>query len=177
MKQGNHKDEIVKSNHKLIGTLVILATLTALILPATIAYVSNRDSNNGNEQATASDSSSQLYAGQAKCLNDAYSSYENSWNNADQDGDKKVSYSDGATDITTAYYDNVISCYRTYKTVDSNNYITDYQMKRQQETDKYTAWIESSKQPTYVPSYNNDYRSSINCSSNSIGTSVYTTCN
>ena len=174
MRQGNHKQEIVKSNHKLIGTLVILATLTALILPATIAYVSNSSSD--NDLATSNDSSSQLYADQAKCLNDAYSSYGNNWKNADQDGDKKVSFSDGATDITTAYYDNAISCYRAYKTVDSNSYITDYQMKRQQEIDKYTAWIESSKQPTYVPSYNNDYRSSINCSSNSIGTSVYTTC-
>lgn len=163
----------LRSNHKLIGTLIILATLTALLLPPTIVYVNTR---NSNTQTAADNTNTQIGSAQAACLNDTYNKYEKDWKAADKDGDEKVSYGDGASDITTAYYDAAIECYRTYKTNDSNEYIADYQAKRQQETDKYTAWLESSRQSTYVPTYNNDYRSSMSCRSNSIGSSVYTTC-
>jgi hypothetical protein len=157
--------------HKVIGVSVIVVTLAALLAAPTIAYLSNRvDSNTQNSNVAAQTE-------QAKCLNDAYTSYESGWKAADKDGDGKVAYNDGATDVTTAYYDAAISCYRTHKTNDSESSISDFQAKRQQETDKYTAWLESSKQPTYVPSYSNNYRSSMSCRSSSIGASVYTTCN
>lgn len=147
-----------------------MVTLAALLAAPTIAYLNNRIDSNPQDSNIATQ------AEQAKCLNDAYASYESGWKAADKDGDGKVAYSDGATDVTTVYYDAAIQCYRTYKTDDSQSSISDFQAKRQQETDKYTAWLESTKQPMYVPSYNNNYRSSMSCRSSSIGSSVYTTC-
>jgi len=173
MKSEIRKQENTKSNHKLIGILVIAVTLTALLLPPTIVYVNNKKNSN---ETTLNNIDLQTQTSQADCLNEAYANYEKSWKAADKDSDEKVSYSDGATDITTAYYDKAISCYQTHKTHDSDSYITDYQAKRQQENDKYTAWLQSSKQPTYAPTYSNNYRSSINCRSSSIGSSTYTTC-
>lgn len=168
----NKKQEDRGSKHKVIGVSIIVLTIGALIIPAIIAYANNKIDSN----PLASSTEIQTQASQASCLNEAYDQMEKKWKAADKDGDDKVSYQDGATDITTAYYDDVISCYRAYKTDDSDSFITDYQAKRQQETDKYTAWLEASKQPTYVPSYNNNYKSSINCRSSSIGSSTYTTC-
>lgn len=169
----NNIQKNTKSNHKLIGILVILATATALLLPPTIAYVSNQ---NNDKQAKQDTANSQVYTDQAKCLNEAYNDYQGAWKAADKDGDGNVKYSDGATDVTTSYYDGAISCYWTYRTDNSESNIADYQAKRQQEVDKYTAWLDAMKQAIYVPSNNNDYRSSMSCRSNAIGYSVYTTC-
>lgn len=151
--------DIINSRHKRSGVPTMVTVLAILSCPFVVGYFINRhDSNN---------------QGQSQCLNDAYSTYTEAWNAADKDGDGNLDYNDGSSNITTNYYDEVISCYLTYKTDDSENYISDYQTKRQQEVDKYTAWLEASKQPTYVPTYNN---SSMSCTSNSVGSSTYTRC-
>ena len=103
------------------------------------------------------------------------------WNDADKDGDGSVSYADGATSITTSYFDGVISCYRTYKTSDSEDYIADYQAKRQQEVDKYTdtAWLESQKSTVIQKvdyQIQSPVRTGLSCSSSAIGSTVYTHC-
>ena len=162
-----------KSHHKAIGVSVIVTVLAVLAAPFIFSQINNR---NNSDNQTAVQQSSQAQANQVQCLNDAYATYEKSWKDADKDSDGSLSFQDGATSITTSYYDAAIACYRTNKTVDSNDYITDYQTKRQQEVDKYTAWLEASKQPTYVPSYNSGYSSGMNCTSNSIGSSTYTRC-
>lgn len=167
------QDGSTKSHHKAIGVSVIVTVLVVLAAPFIFSQTNNR--NNSDNQATVQQSS-QTQANQAQCLNDAYAVYEKSWKDADKDGDGSLSFQDSATSITTSYYDAAIACYRTNKTADSNDYIADYQTKRQQEVDKYTAWLEASKQPTYVPSYNSGYSSGMNCTSNSIGSSTYTRC-
>ena len=167
------QDGSTKSHHKAIGVSVIVTVLAVLAAPFIFSQINNR---NNSDNQTAVQQSSQAQANQAQCLNDAYATYEKSWKDADKDSDGSLSFQDGATSITTSYYDAAIACYRTNKTVDSNDYIADYQTKRQQEVDKYTAWLEASKQPTYVPSYNSGYSSGMNCTSNSIGSSTYTRC-
>ena len=167
------QDGSTKSHHKAIGASVIVTVLAVLAAPFIFSQINNR---NNSDNQTAVQQSSQAQANQVQCLNDAYATYEKSWKDADKDSDGSLSFQDGATSITTSYYDAAIACYRTNKTVDSNDYITDYQTKRQQEVDKYTAWLEASKQPAYVPSYNSGYSSGMNCTSNSIGSSTYTRC-
>lgn len=167
------QDNNTNSHHKAIGVSVIITVLAVLTAPFIFSYIGNRNDTN-NQAAVQQDS--QVQASQAQCLNDAYTSYETAWKAADKDGDGGVSYRDGATDITTSYFDSVIACYRTHKTADSDGYIADYQTKRQQEVDKYTAWLESSKQPTYIQTPGNSYSSGMNCTSNSIGSSTYTRC-
>jgi len=167
------QDNNANSHHKAIGVSVIITVLAVLAAPFIISQITGR--NNASNQA-AVQQDSQVQASQAQCLNDAYTSYETEWKAADKDGDGGVSYRDGATDITTSYFDSVIACYRTHKTADSESYIADYQTKRQQEVDKYTAWLESSKQPTYIQTPSNSYSSGMNCTSNSIGSSTYTRC-
>lgn len=167
------QDGSTKSHHKAIGVSVIVTVLAVLAAPFIFSQINNR---NNSDNQTAVQQSSQAQANQAQCLNDAYATYEKSWKDADKDSDGSLSFQDGATTITTSYYDAAIACYRTNKTVDSNDYIADYQTKRQQEVDKYTAWLEASKQPTYVPSYNSGYSSGMNCTSNSIGSSTYIRC-
>lgn len=167
------QDNNANSHHKAIGVSVIIMVLAVLAAPFIISQITGR--NNASNQA-AVQQDSQVQASQAQCLNDAYTSYETEWKAADKDGDGGVSYRDGATDITTSYFDSVIACYRTHKTADSDSYIADYQTKRQQEVDKYTAWLESSKQPTYIQTPSNSYSSGMNCTSNSIGSSTYTRC-
>ena len=117
----NKKQKNPGSKHKVIGISIIVLTLGALITPAIIAYMSNRIDSN----PLVSNTEAQMQANQASCLNEAYGQMEKKWEAADKDGDDKVSYSDGATDITTAYYDDAISCYRTYKTNDSDGFIAD----------------------------------------------------
>ena len=158
--------DIIKSRHKRGGVPTIVTVMAILACPFVVGYFINRHDSNNQEVE-------QLQTSQSQCLDDAYSTYTEAWNVADKDGDGNLDYSDGSSNITTNYYDEAISCYRTYKTDDSENYISDYQTKRQQEVDKYTAWLEASKQPTYVPTYNN---SSMSCTSNSIGSSTYTNC-
>lgn len=161
------------SHHKAIGISVILTVLAVLAAPFVINQIANRN-DSGNQVAMQQDS--QIQTNQAQCLNDAYTTYEKTWKDADKDGDGSLSFQDGATNITTSYYDAAIACYRTNKTADSNDYIADYQTKRQQEVDKYTAWLEASKQPTYIQTPSNSYSSGMNCTSNSIGSSTYTRC-
>lgn len=167
------QDNNADSHHKAIGISIIVTVLAVLAAPFVISQFTN--SNNAKNQA-AVQQDSRVQASQAQCLNDAYTSYETAWKAADKDGDGGVSYRDGATDITTSYFDSAISCYRTHKTADSDGYIADYQTKRQQEVDKYTAWLESSKQPTYIQTPSNSYSSGMNCTSNSIGSLTYTRC-
>ncbi len=167
------QDNNANSHHKAIGISVIVTVLAVLAAPFVISQFTN--SNDTKNQA-AVQQDSQVQASQTQCLNDAYTSYETAWKAADKDGDGGVSYRDGATDITTSYFDSAIACYRTHKTADSDGYIADYQTKRQQEVDKYTAWLESSKQPTYIQTPSNSYSSGMNCTSNSIGSSTYTRC-
>lgn len=167
------QDNNANSHHKAIGVSVIVTVLAVLAAPFVISQFTN--SNDTKNQA-AVQQDSQVQASQAQCLNDAYTGYETAWKAADKDGDGGVSYRDGATDITTSYFDSAIACYRTHKTADSDSYIADYQTKRQQEVDKYTAWLESSKQPTYIQTPSNSYSSGMNCTSNSIGSSTYTRC-
>lgn len=161
------------SHHKAIGISIIVTVLAVLTAPLAISYFTN--SNDTKNQAVLQQDS-QMQASQAQCLNNAYTSYETVWKAADKDGNGGVSYKDGATDITTSYFDSVIACYRTHKTADSDSYIAEYQTKRQQEVDKYTAWLESLKQPTYIQTPSNSYSSGMNCTSNSIGSSTYTRC-
>ena len=143
--------------------------LAAIAVPV---FLYNRDSRQQEQQANRDE----IQKNQIQCLNSASENYKKNWNEADKDGDGSVSYSDGATTITTSYYDAAISCYRAYKTDDSDDYIADYQTKRQQEVDKYTTWLEASKQPTYVSTGSSGYRSSMSCTSDSIGSSTYTHC-
>lgn len=163
------QDNSTNSQHKAIGVSVIVTVVVILTAPLIFSYI---DTNN----QAAVQQNSQSQASRAQCLNDAYTNYEKAWKAADKDGDGSVSYRDGATDITTSYFDSVITCYRAHKTAESDGYIADYQTKRQQEIDKYTAWLESSKQPTYIQTPSNSYSSGISCTSNSIGSSTYTRC-
>ncbi len=156
------------SHHKAIGISVIVAVLVVLAVLFAISQMAGR--NDTDNQASVQQAS------QAQCLNDAYTAYEKSWKDADKDGDGSLSFQDGATNITTSYYDAAIACCRTNKTADSNDYIADYQTERQQEVDKYTAWLEASRQPTHVQTPSNSYSSGMNCTSNSIGSSTYARC-
>lgn len=157
-------------------TTTISAIVTTLVLVFVFLFIAQGINHGNIDTQTKLQQDNQIQASQDQCLNDAYTSYEKSWKSADKDGDGNISFRDGATDIKTAYYDSVIACYRTYKTVDSENYIADYQTKRQQEVDKYTAWLESSKQSTYVQTPTNSYSSGVSCTSSSIGSSTYTHC-
>lgn len=173
------KQQSAGSKHKVIGIAIIVATLGVfVILPIAMANSNNTSSSKNTIDTSSLESTikAKTLTAQGECLDGASGNYDKTWKAADKDGDGSVAYSDGATDITTSYYNAVISCYQTYKTDDSPGYIADYQAKRQQETDKYTAWLESLKQPTYTPSYN-DYRPSISCRSSSVGYSIQTTCN
>ena len=155
--------------YQIIGVLIIIIVLSA---PFIVSFVINTlQANSSNIE--------QLHINQARCLDDAHAKYMKAWNDADKDGDGSVSYADGATNITTSYFDGVISCYRTYKTSDSEDYIADYQAKRQQEVDKYTAWLESQKS-TVIQKVDYQIQSPVHtglsCSSNTIGSTVYTHC-
>jgi len=140
------------SSHKVIGITIVILTLGALTVPALISYQNNKTFD---RQINLN-----------SCLSNAAHSYEANWAEADKDGDGRVSYSDGATNITTTYYDANIQCYRTYRVKDSDEYIADYQTKRQQETDSYSTWLESlnSSKPT------------TNCYSTITGSTIQTTC-
>ena len=150
------------SHHKLIGVSIIVVTLAVLLSPIIFGYLNTQKNLDSNS----------TYASQAKCLDNAYTAYDKAWKAADKDGDDMVSFRDGSTDIINSYYDSVISCYREYKTENSEEYIADYKAKRQQEVDKYNKWLESSKST----SSNSGYRSSISCTSSSIGSTTFTNC-
>lgn len=167
------QDNDINHSHK---TTTISAIVTTLVLVFVFLFIAQGINHGSTDTQTKLQQDNQIQVSQDQCLNDAYKSYEKSWKSADKDGDGNISFRDGATDIKTAYYDSVIACYRTYKTVDSENYIADYQTKRQQEVDKYTAWLESSKQSTYTHTLANSYSSGISCTSSSIGSSTYTHC-
>lgn len=167
----SQKNKINKSTlrYQIIGALIIIIVLST---PFVIGLVINTLHAN-------SSNTDQLHINQARCLDDAHAKYMKAWNDADKDGDGSVSYADGATSITTSYFDGVISCYRTYKTSDSEDYIADYQAKRQQEVDKYTAWLESQKSTVMQKvdyQIQSPVRTGLSCSSSAIGSTVYTHC-
>ena len=164
------QDGNTKSKHKAIGVSVIVTVLAVLTAPFIFSQINNR---NDSDNQAAVQQSSQTQTNQAQCLNDASSTYNKAWDSADTDGDGKLSYADGSHLITTDYYDAAINCYRTHNTPDSDGYIADYQAKRQQEVDSYNTRIEAVGNAAAA---RNNSSSSMNCTSNSIGSSTYTRC-
>lgn len=159
------KEKKVSSHHpKLIGISIIIATLTILTLPLLISLYTNNAAELKQKQAS-----------QAHCLNAAYANYDTAWKAADKDGDGKISYKDGASDIITSYFDSVLTCYRAHKTPESNALIADYTKRRQEETDKYTTWLASVQNQETIQPQNENNRSMV-CISNSAGSSTYTYC-
>ncbi|QCT40191.1 hypothetical protein FBF31_03950 [Candidatus Saccharibacteria bacterium oral taxon 955] len=150
-------------NHKAVGILIILLVLLAFSTPMLVSLL-NDNGTSTNSNTVVGSTSNAL----AACIDTANSSYTSRWKAADKDGDGQVAYADGASSITTNYYDAMISCYQTNKVSDSESVIADYQQKRQQETDKYNAWVSSQKQPSY--------RTPVSCVSNTIGSTAYTNC-
>ena len=155
----------------------VMGVIVLLVIGSVISY--NRtnqaaDNNNTLNQAATQQQDTETSLSQYQCLDDAHNAYNTAWDNADTDGDGKLSYADGSHNITTNYYDAAISCYRSHKTADSNSYIADYQAKRQQEVDKYNTHIEAVGNA--AAGARNNSSSSMNCTSNSIGSSTYTRC-
>ncbi len=152
----------------------VMGVIVLLVIGSVISYNrSNQTADNSTlNQAATQQQDTETSLSQYKCLDDAHSAYNTAWNNADTDRDGKLSYADGSHNITTDYYDAAISCYRLYKTADSDGYIADYQAKRQQEVDKYNTHIEA----VGNAAARNNSSSSMNCTSNSIGSSTYTRC-
>lgn len=160
-----------QANNDSKGTRIFITILVVLAIVGIVSFIVDRNSKSSGENLTQGlpDSSIQdteavNLNGQAKCLDDAYGIYKTSWDSADSDKDGKVAYADGASTITTAYYDAQINCYRIWKTSDGSSYITDLQAKRQQEVDTYTAWLESLKS-----TYGGSTGGSVNCTSYSYG--------
>ncbi len=149
-------------NHKAVGILIILLVLLAFSTPMLVSLLNN----NGASTSTSIMASTSNTL--STCIDAANSSYTSQWKAADKDGNGQVAYADGASSITTNYYDAMISCYQTNKVSDSESVIADYQQKRQQETDKYNTWVSSQKQPTY--------RAPVSCVSNTIDSTAYTNC-
>lgn len=155
----------------------VMGVVVLLVVGSVISYNrSNQtaDNNSTLNQAATQQQDTETSLNQYQCLNDAHNAYNTAWDNADTDGDGKLSYADGSHNITTSYYDAAISCYRSYRTADSDGYIADYQAKRQQEVDKYNTHIEAVGNA--AAGARNNSSSSMNCTSNSIGSSTYTRC-
>ncbi len=153
-----------------------MGVVVLLVIAAVISYNRTHEAVNTSTpgQAVSQQQDSQTSLSQLECLDDAQNAYNTAWDNADADGDGKLSYADGSHGITTSYYDAIISCYRTYKTVDSDSYIADYQTKRQQEVDSYNAYIQAVGNA--AAGAGNNSSSNVSCTSNSIGSSTYTRC-
>lgn len=164
------------SDSKISGATAFVGVLLIISALLTVNYIANRNSGTNDINQAATQQESQIQANQAQCLNDAHVVYMEAWSAADKDGDGSIAYSDGATEITTTYFDAAISCYRTHRTSDSDGYIADYQAKRQQEVDKYNTWVQAMGNAASRNSSQSNYRSSMSCTSRSIGSSVYTDC-
>lgn len=155
------------SNHKAIGILVIALTLLALCTPMLISVL-NDNNTAANLQNNTATTTTATTASLNTCIDSANMAYNTQWKAADKDGDGQVLYSDGASSITTNYYEAIINCYQSNKVENSDSIIADYQQKRQQENDWYSAWLSSSSQVTS--------RKPISCVSNVIGSTAYTNC-
>ena len=158
MEMNNNK----KSQNKTLGIFAIVIGLAIITGPVLIGYFISKNDESKLQSVNKTNS---IISNKNTCLNEAYSNLQSEWGAADTDGDGKLSYADGASDITTRYYDKFISCHRNYKTEDSEGQISDLQQKRQQEQDNYNTWLSTANQ-----------KNTTQCTSNGIGNSVYTTC-
>lgn len=107
--QGSASSSKNSPKYVFVGVLVIALTLAALIVPFTVASVNYE--NTKKQQANLRDAQSASIE-QANYLEDAYRTYDESWKEADTDGDGGLSCNDGANAITTGYCDMAISCMR-----------------------------------------------------------------
>lgn len=115
---------------------------------------------------------------QQKCLSDAETRYQDAWKSADSDGDGKLTYQNGFLSLTTNFYDDQINCYFLHKTATSDSRIADIQSKRQQEVDKYKAYLEavsSAARSANSSRYNNS-KTPVSCWSKALGEYTYTNC-
>lgn len=149
-----------------------LVAASVIVLGLVVLTTLEDGSNDAEEQqdVSAQNYETNLISEQRRCLDEASERYNANWKAADKDGDGKLAYADGSTNITTTYFDDQISCHRIWKTSDSDGYITDLQAKRQQEVDTYNAWLGALSNAT------TSQNSPISCTTNTIGSYTYTNC-